>query len=301
MNDKAHRLAVVALLGAPNAGKSTLLNALIGAKVAIVTHKVQTTRARLRGLLVEDDTQLVFIDTPGIFQPKRTLERAMVKAAWQAVEDADRLCLIYDAERGPPDEGALAILKGIADAGRKVIVVLNKIDRVQKPRLMPIAEAFGAHPAVERIFMISAEKGDGLADLKSHLLTSAKPGEWLFPEDELTDQPLRLMAAEITREKLFLNLHQELPYSLTVETEDWKDLADGSARIAQIIYVMRDGHRGIVIGQGGRTIKAVRQQAQRDLEAFLERPVHLFLEVKVSENWAEDPARLKPWGLDPKA
>jgi len=301
MSPTAQRAAVVAVLGAPNAGKSTLVNALVGAKVSIVTHKVQTTRFRLRGLFTAGDAQLVFVDTPGIFQPKKRLERAMVAAAWSALGDADILCLVHDARHGEADPETQAILDGIARAGRKALVVLSKVDLVAKPKLMPLAEEFSRHPAVDRIFMLAAQKGSGVDDLRDYLLKHAPAGPWLFPEDELSDLPLRQTAAEITREKLFLQLHDELPYDLTVTTDSWEDFENGAVRIRQTVTVAREGQRRIAIGTGGRTIKSVREAAQRELAAFLERPVHLFLEVKVKEDWAEDPDHYRAWGLDPKA
>jgi len=301
VSETNRRSAVVAVLGAPNAGKSTLVNALVGAKVSIVTHKVQTTRFRLRGLYTEGETQLVFVDTPGIFEPRRRLERAMVAAAWGTLGDADILCLVYDARRGEADPESLAILDGIAKAGERALIVLNKVDLVSKPKLMPLAESLSRHLAVERIFMVSALSGDGIDDLRRYLMAQAPAGPWLFPEDELSDLPLRKTAAEITREKLFLQLHDELPYDLTVATDSWEDFKNGAVRIRQTVTVAREGQRRIAIGTGGRTIKTVREAAQRELTALLERPVHLFLEVKVKENWAEDPEHYRAWGLDPKA
>jgi GTP-binding protein Era len=301
MSEAARRSAVVAVLGAPNAGKSTLVNALVGAKVSIVTHKVQTTRFRLRGLYTEAETQLVFVDTPGIFEPRKRLERAMVAAAWGTLGDADILCLVYDTRRGEDDPESLAILDGIAKARQRALVVLNKVDLVAKPKLMPLADRLSRHPAVERIFMISALSGDGVDDLRRFLMAQAPAGPWLFPEDELSDLPLRQTAAEITREKLFLQLHDELPYDLTVATDSWEDFKNGAVRIRQTVTVAREGQRRIAIGTGGRTIKTVREAAQRELTALLERPVHLFLEIKVKENWAEDPDHYRAWGLDPKA
>ena len=295
------RTAVVAVLGAPNAGKSTLVNALVGAKISIVTRKVQTTRFRVRGVAMADDAQLIYVDTPGIFQPKRRLERAMVAAAWSALGDADLVVLVYDATRRDSDEDTQSILAGLKAAGRQAILVLNKVDALAKPKLIPLAERFAADPAVERIFMVSAEKGDGVADLARHLAGRAPKGPWLFPPDELSGLPLRMMAAEVTREKLFTHLHDELPYALTVETETWEDFKDGSVRIQQAIIVAREGQKRIAIGAGGRTIKSVREQAQMELAAFLERPVHLFLQVIVRENWSEDSAHYRLWGLDPKA
>ncbi len=295
------RTAVVAVLGAPNAGKSTLVNALVGAKISIVTRKVQTTRFRVRGVAMEGEAQLIYVDTPGIFQPKKRLERAMVAAAWSALGDADIVLLVYDASRKGVDEDTLSILAGLKQAGRQALLVLNKVDAVAKPKLIPLAERFAADPAVERIFMVSAETGDGVADLSRLLAARAPKGPWLFPPDELSDLPLRMLAAEVTREKLFTHLHDELPYELTVETESWEDFQDGSVRIQQAVIVAREGQKRIAIGAGGRTIKSVREQAQKELSAFLERPVHLFLEVLVREGWTEDPARYRLWGLDPKA
>lgn len=295
------RSAVVAVLGAPNAGKSTLVNALVGAKVSIVTHKVQTTRFRIRGVAMEGDAQLVYVDTPGIFRPKKRLERAMVAAAWSALGDADLLVLVYDAQRRALDDDTRMILDGVAKAGRKVLMVLNKVDLVKKPNLMPLAERFAAEPAVEEIFMVSAADGDGLDRLRKALAAAAPAGPWLFPEDELSDLPMRLIAAEVVREKLFLQLHDELPYDLTVETDSWEDFKDGSVRLAMSVLVAREGQKRIAIGTGGRTVKLVREQAQKELAAFLDRPVHLFLDIRVKENWSEDPERYRLWGLDPKA
>lgn len=297
----AQHTAVVAVLGAPNAGKSTLVNALVGAKISIVTRKVQTTRFRVRGVAMEGAAQLIYVDTPGIFAPKKRLERAMVAAAWAALGDADEVLLVYDATRRTVDEDTRSILAGLRKAGRKSILVLNKVDAVAKPKLIPLAELFAADPAVERIFMVSAESGDGVADLARLLAGRAPKGPWLFPADELSDLPLRLLAAEITREKLFTHLHDELPYALTVETESWEDFQNGAVAIRQAVIVAREGQKRIAIGNGGRTIKSVREQAQKELSAFLERPVHLFLEVLVRENWTEDAERYRLWGLDPKA
>lgn len=292
------RCGFVALVGAPNAGKSTLLNALVGAKLSIVTHKVQTTRARLRGIAVEGDSQIVFVDTPGIFKPKRRLERAMVDAAWGGARDADVVVLLYDAHRKRLDEDTRLILDGLRDSGRKADLVLNKIDLIKRERLLALAAEFEAEGLFESIFMVSALSGDGVADLRGSLAGRLPEGPWLYPEDQLSDLPMRLLAAETTREKLFLKLHDELPYALTVETEQWEDFEDGSVRISQTVYVQRDSQKGIVLGKGGRAIKAVRAEAQADLEAALERRVHLFLFVKVRENWVDDPERYQTWGLD---
>ncbi len=298
MSDGGQRCALVAVLGAPNAGKSTLVNRLTGAKVSIVTPKAQTTRFRVRGVAIEGDAQLVLVDTPGIFQPKRVLDRAMVQAAWSALQDADAIVVLYDARRRRPDEDTREILATLERMGRQAFVALNKVDLVEKPQLIPLAETFVESAAVSRVFMISAETGDGVQDLAATLAGIAPAGPWLFPADEVSDLSARMLAAEITREKLFLNLHEELPYGLTVETEAWEDFEDGSVKIDQIVAVSRPGHRGIAIGQGGRTIRAVRLQAQKELEELLERKVHLFLTVKVDPRWSEDPRRLRLLGLE---
>ncbi len=298
VNPDAPRCGFVALVGAPNAGKSTLLNNLVGAKVSIVTHKVQTTRSRIRAIAVEGASQIVFVDTPGIFAPKRRLERAMVAAAWTGAKDADEVVLLTDASRRGIDPDTRLIVDGLKARGRRAILALNKIDLVERPALLKAAARFEAEGVFSQVFMVSATTGDGVADLRRHLAEALPEGPWLYPGDQLSDLPERLLAAEITREKLFLNLHQELPYALTVETEDWKDFEDGSARVEQVITVGRDSHKGICLGKGGRTIKLVREAAQRDLEAFLGRKVHLFLFVKVRENWLEDPARYRAMDLE---
>ncbi len=292
------RCGFIALLGAPNAGKSTLLNRLVGAKISIVTHKVQTTRSRVRGVVIEGDCQLVFVDTPGIFTAKRRLERAMVAAAWSEAKEADEVVLLADATRPRIDGDTRLIIDGLKARRRTAIVVLNKVDRCKREQLLPLAAAVEAEGIASRIFMISALTGDGIGDLRRYLVERMPEGPWLFPADELSDLPERLLAAEVTREKLFLNLHQELPYSLTVETDDWQDFEDGSARIEQTITVLRDSHKAICLGKGGRTIKAVREAAQAELGAILGRKVHLFLVVKVRENWLEDRARFRQWGLE---
>ena len=292
------RCGFVALLGAPNAGKSTLLNRLVGAKISIVTHKVQTTRSRVRGVVVDGDCQIVFVDTPGIFTPKRRLERSMVAAAWGEARDADEVVLIVDATRSGIDRDTRLIIKGIKARGRTAVLMLNKVDLCKRERLLPLAAAFEAEGVFSRIFMISALSGDGVDDVQRYLTARMPDGPWLFPADELSDLPERLLAAEVTREKLFLNLHQELPYSLTVETEDWQDFDNGSVRIAQIITVLRDTHKAMCLGKGGRTIKAVREAAQAELETMLGRKVHLFLLVRVRENWLEDRAHYQHWGLE---
>lgn len=300
-NGAERRCGFVALLGAPNAGKSTLLNSLVGAKVSIVTRKVQTTRSRLRGIAVEGASQIVFVDTPGIFAPKRRLERAMVAAAWSGARDADVIALVFDAGRKGIDPDSRLILDGLKDLGRRAVLLLNKVDVVKRPRLLELAAAFEAEGLIDRIFMISALTGDGVGDLSEYLSAAMPEGPWHYPEDQLSDLPLRLMAAETTREKLFQRLHQELPYALTVETERWQDFEDGSVKIEQTIYVQRDTQKAIVLGKSGRSIKEIRGDSQRELEGLLERKVHLFLFVKVRRNWIDDPERYHHWGLDYEA
>jgi len=297
------RAGFAALLGAPNAGKSTLLNALVGAKLSIVTHKVQTTRSIVRGVAIHGGSQIVFVDTPGIFAaPKRRLERAMVGAAWSGAEDADVLVLLFDSQRKKIDRDTRLILDGLKTQrrrpGQKVVLALNKVDTIKRARLLELAALFDAEAVFERIFMVSALTGDGLDDLMDFLAEAMPKGPWLYPEDQLSDLPQRLLAAEITREKLFLKLHQELPYNLTVEAESWQEFDDGSVRIEQTIYVQRENHKAIVLGKGGQAIRAVREAAQQDLQEMLGCPVHLFLYVKVRENWLDDPARYRELGLD---
>lgn len=292
------RFAVIALIGVPNAGKSTLLNRLIGAKVSIVTHKVQTTRARIRGIAIEGDSQLVYVDTPGIFAPKRRLDRAMVAAAWQGVDDADFTVLLHDSRRSEIDAETAAILDGLKGRRGRHILALNKVDTMKPERLLVLAERFAAIHDFEQVFMISALTGDGVDDLAAYLAQEAPEGPWHFPEDQLSDLPERLLAAEVLREKLFLALHQELPYALTVETESWENFDDGSVKIAQVVYVQREAHKKIAIGHGGQTIKGAREAAQKELEAMLGTKVHLFVFVKVRERWLDDPERYRIWGLD---
>ena len=294
--DGTTRCGFVALLGAPNAGKSTLLNRFVGAKVSIVTPKVQTTRFCIRGIAMAGQSQLIFIDTPGIFAAKRRLERSMVHAAWSGAREADHRLLLVDVSKGISDK-VEHVLEGLNAAEQRADVVLNKIDLIARPKLLAMAEKLSRNKAVAEIFMISATSGDGVDDLKAHLAASLPEGPWHYPPDQLSDLPLRLMAAEITREQLFLRLHQELPYALTVETEDWQDFEDGSLRLEQAIYLLRENHKGIVLGKKGTTIKAVREAAQAGLADALERPVHLFLLVKVREGWLDDPSRYQPWGL----
>ncbi|GGM06520.1 GTPase Era [Pseudooceanicola nanhaiensis] len=293
------RAGFVALIGEPNAGKSTLLNRMVGAKVSIVTHKVQTTRARIRGVAMAGDSQIVFVDTPGLFRPRRRLDRAMVAAAWGGAADADVVVLLVEAHRGVT-EGVETILEGLADMpkGRTVALAINKIDRVEGPRLLALAEDLNNRLPFAKTFMISAEKGYGVEDLRDWLAGEVPESPWLYPEDQIADLPLRMIAAEMTREKLTLRLHQELPYQLTVETENWEERKDGSARIDQVIYVSRAGHKGILLGKGGETIKAISKAAREEIAAFLDRPVHLFLQVKVRENWQDEAARYSEMGLD---
>ena len=293
------RAGFVALIGEPNAGKSTLLNRMVGAKVSIVTHKVQTTRARIRGVAMEGESQLVFVDTPGLFRPRRRLDRAMVAAAWGGAADADVVVLMIEAHRGVT-EGVERILEGLGEIaqGRSVALAINKIDRVEAPVLLGLTEDLNQRFDFAETFMISAEKGHGVADLRTWLAKQVPEGPWLYPEDQIADLPMRMIAAEMTREKLTLRLHQELPYQLTVETENWEERKDGTARIDQVIYVMRDGHKGIILGKKGETIKAVSQSARAELEEFLERRVHLFLQVKVRAGWQDEAERYSEMGLD---
>ncbi len=296
--EQPSRCGFVALLGAPNAGKSTLTNALVGGKVSIVTHKVQTTRSRIRGVATLGPAQVVLVDTPGIFEPKRRLERAMVAAAWSGADDADLVALLFDCKRKKIDPDTRRIIEGLKARGKKAVLILNKIDEIARPRLLELAVDFDAEGIFTDTFMISALTGDGVADLLAHLAAHMPEGPWHFEEDQLSDLPMRLLAAEVTREKLFLKLHQELPYALTVETESWEDFANGDARIEQTVYVARAQHKGICLGKGGATIRSVREEAQRDLQDMLERKVHLFIFVKVRENWINDPERYRGWGLE---
>ena len=294
------RAGFVALIGEPNAGKSTLLNRMVGAKVSIVTHKVQTTRARIRGIAMEGEAQIVFVDTPGLFRPRRRLDRAMVKAAWGGAADADIVVLLIEAHRGLT-EGVQAILDRVAaelPKGKPVALAINKIDRVKAEALLKLTEEMNAAYPFAKTFMISAERGHGVGDLKAWLGAELPEGTWFYPEDQIADLPLRMIAAEVTREKLTLRLHEELPYQLTVETERWEEKTDGSARIDQVVYVARAGHKGIVLGHKGETIKAVGQAARAELMEFLDRPVHLFLQVKVRENWQEERERYSEMGLE---
>ena len=291
------RCGFIALIGAPNAGKSTLINALVGTKVSIVSHKVQTTRALLRGIAIEGRSQLVFIDTPGIFEPRRRLDRAMVTTAWTGAHDADLVGVLIDARRGL-DEEVSALLDRVGDVRHGRFLVLNKIDLVAKPALLALAQAANQRASFETTFMISALRSDGVADMRRWLAARVPVGPWHYPEDQVSDAPLRQLAAEITREKLYLRLHQELPYHSTVETVDWKELKDGSARIEQTIYVERESQRKIVLGKGGQTIKAIGSEARREIADAVESKVHLMLFVKVRENWGDDPERYREIGLE---
>lgn len=293
----ARRCGFIALLGAPNAGKSTLINALVGSKVAIVTPKVQTTRTLLRGIAMEGAAQLVFLDTPGIFAPRRRLDRAMVTAAWSGAHDADIVAVLIDAKSGLNDD-AQALLKKLNEVRQPKVLILNKVDLVEKAKLLALAQAANDAAKFEATFMISATKGDGVADVRQWLASHVPQGPWHYPEDEVSDAPVRQLAAEITREKLYLKLHQELPYQSTVETEAWTERKDGSVRIEQTIYVERDSQKKIVLGKGGQSIKAIGEVSRRELAELLEKKVHLFLFVKVREGWGDDPERYRQMGLE---
>jgi GTP-binding protein Era len=295
--NEATRCGFVALVGAPNAGKSTLLNAMVGSKVSIVSRKVQTTRALVRGIAIESSSQLIFVDTPGIFAPKRRLDRAMVTTAWSGAHDADLVAVLIDARDGL-DEEAEAILEGLKDVRAPKVLILNKVDVVEKPALLKLADAANQKAKVEATFMISALNGDGVADLKRWLAERMPLGPYHYPPDQMSDAPIRQLAAEITREKIFERLHQELPYHSTVETEQWKELRKGDVRIEQTIYVERESQRKIVLGKGGQTIKAIGEAARKEIAEIAEAKVHLFLFVKVREGWGEDPERYRAMGLD---
>ena len=289
----------VAVLGAPNAGKSTLVNRLVGSKVSIVSPKVQTTRTRVTGIAISGKAQIVFIDTPGIFQgAKRRLERAMVDAAWRGARDADQVLLVVDAARKRIDDDTRRIIDELKQAGRKAVLALNKIDLVRKETLLAKADELYRTGVVSELFMISATAGDGVEDLMRHLVALMPAGPWHFPEDQLTDMPQRLLAAEITREQLFLRLYQELPYSVAVETEQWEEFKDGSVKVSQVIYVERDSQRPIVLGKGGQTIKAIGAEARKQLEAIVGRRVHLMLRVKQRGDWSEARELYRDWGLE---
>ena len=293
----ATRCGFVALVGAPNAGKSTLVNQLVGTKVSIVSHKVQTTRALVRGLVIENGAQVVFVDTPGIFPPKRRLDRAMVSTAWSGATDADVIALLIDARKGL-DEANVAILDKLAEAPRRKILLLNKIDLVRRETLLALAQEATAPVGFDRVFMVSALTGDGVRDVVAYLADEMPAGPWLYPADDVSDLPLRVLAAEITREKLFARLHDELPYASTVETEKWETRKDGSVRIEQTIYVERETQKRIVIGKGGQTVKQISTEARKEISEIIDAEAHLFLFVKVRENWADDPERYREMGLD---
>jgi GTPase len=297
MTEEESRCGFIAVVGPPNVGKSTLINALVGSKVAIVSHKAQTTRSPLRGIAIAGRSQLVFIDTPGIFAARRRLDRAMVASAWAGVQDADIAACMLDAQRGV-DEAATSVLGRLGDVEQPEILLINKIDRVRKPALLELAHSANKRARFAATFMISALTGDGIADLKSWLAAHVPAGPWHYPEDQITDAPLRQLAAEITREKLYSRLHQELPYQATVETDRWQELKDGSIRIEQTIYVERASQRKIVLGKAGSTIKAIGSQARSAIAGMREAPVHLFLFVKVREGWSEDPERFRAMGLE---
>ncbi len=293
----ATRSGFVALIGAPNAGKSTLVNQLVGTKVSIVTHKVQTTRALVRGIATHGQTQIVFVDTPGIFKPRRRLDTAMVTTAWGGARDADIVLVLIDAERGINGDADI-ILERLADVRQPKVLVLNKVDRVKRENLLALASAANERVAFERTFMVSALTGSGCEDLLDYLAQMLPAGPWYYPEDQISDLPMRQLAAEITREKLYLRLHQELPYSSHVETEKWEEKKDGSVRIEQVIYVERDSQKKIVLGHKGETIRAIGEASRKEIGAILEQKVHLFLFVKVRENWGDDPERYREMGLD---
>ncbi len=291
------RSGFVALIGAPNAGKSTLVNQLVGTKVSIVTHKVQTTRALVRGIFIENNAQIVLVDTPGIFRPKRRLDRAMVTTAWGGAKDADIILVLLDAQGGL-NENAEALLESMKNVRQKKMLVLNKVDRVDPPVLLDLAKKANELVTFDQTFMISALNGSGCKDLAKFLAETVPNGPWYYPEDQISDMPMRQLAAEITREKLYLRLHEELPYSSTVETERWEERKDGSVRIEQVIYVERESQKKIVLGHKGETIKAIGQAARKEISEILEQNAHLFLFVKVRENWGNDPERYREMGLD---
>ncbi len=299
MSDKEQtRCGFIALAGAPNAGKSTLLNQLVGQKISIVTHKVQTTRAVLRAAIIVNYSQLIFVDTPGIFDPIKRLERAMVTAAWSGVRDADVVVLIVDCASKQHLQSSFDIAKALSEKSRTAILVLNKIDLIDRAKLLKITAQFSDQCNFDATFMLSALSGDGVDDLKIHLSELVPVSPWMYPEDHLTDLPMRMLASEITREKLFLNLHDELPYALSVETESWRELKDGSVRVEQTIYVQRESQRAIVLGRGGQQIKNISSVARSEIGKLIDCTVHLFLFVKVRPKWTDDPARYRGIGLD---
>jgi GTP-binding protein Era len=298
LNEPSTRCGFVAVIGAPNSGKSTLINTLAGYKLAIVSHKVQTTRSRVRAIIIEDRSQVIFVDTPGIFLPRRRLDEAMVNAAWAGATDADVVLLMVDARAGVTED-VNRIVDRLKQSRSRPALVLNKVDTVKRERLLALADELNKLCRFEQTFMISASTGDGVHEMKRKLAEVMPHGPWLYPEDQLSDIPLRLTASEITREKIYQRLHQELPYASTVETEKWEERPDGSVRIEQVIFVERENQRKIVLGKGGQGIKEIGRLAREELSAMFERKVHLFLFVKVRENWATDPERLRAMGLDP--
>ena len=295
------RAGFIAVIGSPNSGKSTLINHFIGQKITIVTRKVQKTRSVIRGICIHEESQLVFSDTPGIFEPKRRLDRAMVEAAWGSSGDADIILFLYDAQKSRIDDETNKILDELGQSAKKKIIVLNKVDLVENKTLLPLIKNFEGLCSFDATFIISALTGEGSKEVLSYLAKNLPKGPWLYPEDEITDLPARLLAAEITREQIFMRLHQELPYATTVETEEWTERDDGAIVINQIIYLKKAGHKKIVIGKNGSMIKMLGKAARIEIEQILERSVHLFLFVKVRENWMDDPDRYKIWGLNPNA
>lgn len=298
MSHNNQRCGFVGIIGAPNAGKSTLVNQLVGAKVSIVSPKVQTTRVRVMGIVNHADTQMVFVDTPGIFAPKKRLEKAMVAAAWQGMQDAEVTILLVDVSKGKVNADTRAIIERLKTSERKVVLALNKIDMVKKEKLLELVSSLNAEGIFSDVYMISALTGDGVKHMMDDLAARMPEGPWMFGEDQISDMPMRLLAAEITREKIFLQLGDELPYASTVETESWEEFDNGSVKVSQTIYVMRDTQKAIVLGKGGTRIKKIGQDAREELEEMLERRVHLSLFVKVREKWTDDPARYAAWGLD---
>ena len=291
------RSGFVALIGAPNAGKSTLMNQLVGSKISIVTHKVQTTRAVMRGIAIKDNCQIIFVDTPGIFAPRRRLDQAMVTTAWGSARDADISVFLIDAERGLTDD-LEAIVGKLETVNGPIVLLINKIDQIQRDKLLELTSRLHALHDFDETFMVSALNGDGCADFMNYLSANLPEGPYMYPEDQISDLPLRMLAAEVTREKIYLRLHQELPYASHVETETWEDKKDGSVRIQQVIYVERQSQKKIIIGKNGQTIKAISTAARKDLTDLVEQPVHLFLFVKVRENWGDDPDRYREMGLE---
>ncbi len=296
-NEAPQRCGFVAIIGAPNVGKSTLVNAMVGSKVTIVSPKVQTTRTVIRGIAIEGEAQLIFVDTPGIFAPRRRLDRAMVAVAWSGAQEADIVALIIDARRGLDDE-TTPIVEKLSDTAAAKVLVVNKVDLVAKPSLLGLVSDANGRMKFAATFMVSALSGNGVADVKRWLAAHVPPGPWHYPEDQISDAPMRALAAEITREKIYLRLHQELPYRSTVETEMWKELRDGAVRIEQTIFVERESQRKIVLGKGGQAIRAIGAEARKEIARLIEKPVHLFLFVKVREGWADDPARYREMGLE---